>query len=46
MARKNFGVTLDEDLVRRLDEIRGLAPRSRVIEVILRDYLENYKEEQ
>jgi len=33
--KRNIGLTLDNDLINKIDSARGLAPRSAVIEKIL-----------
>ena len=35
--KKRFSVTIDEELVEKIDKERGLVPRSAYIEKILRD---------
>lgn len=39
--RKTVAISLDHDILLRVDKIRDLIPRSRFIEKIIKDSLEN-----
>jgi metal-responsive CopG/Arc/MetJ family transcriptional regulator len=39
-----LGVTVEHELVQKLDIIRGLVPRSRIVEEVLTDFIKQMEE--
>ena len=40
MNKKIVGLSLDIEVLLKLDQVRGLAPRSTIVSEIIKDYLE------